>query len=66
MRLPEFQDDNKEAKKLRSKGLLEGWEDIKQMFYYQGLPYVSKVICSEQISKHYNKSLIDHFGIEKT
>ena len=25
----ELQDDNKEAKKLQSKGLLEGWENIK-------------------------------------
>ncbi len=29
MRLPELQDDDKEAMKLRSEGLLKGWEDIK-------------------------------------
>ncbi len=29
MRLPELQDDDKEDKKLRSEGLLEGWEDIE-------------------------------------
>ena len=43
--LSELQDDDKEAKKLRSKGLLEGWKDIKQVFHYQGLLYVPKIIC---------------------
>ncbi len=40
IRLPELQDDDKDAMKLRSEGLPEGWEDIKQVLYYQGLPYV--------------------------
>ncbi len=34
MRLLELQDDNKEAKKLRSKRLPEDWEDIEQVLYY--------------------------------
>ncbi len=34
MRLPELQDDNKEAMKLRSERLSEGWEDIEQVLYY--------------------------------
>ncbi len=34
MRLPELQDNDKEAMKLRSEGLPEGWEDIKQVFHY--------------------------------
>ncbi len=34
MRLFELQDDEKEVKKLRSEGLLEGWEDIKEILYY--------------------------------
>ena len=29
MRLLKLQDDNKEAKKLRSEGLLENWKNIK-------------------------------------
>ncbi len=66
MRLPELQDDNKEAKKLRSEGLLKDCEDIKQMLYYQDLLYVSKVICSELISRYYNDPLTGYFGIEKT
>ncbi len=52
--------------KLRSKGLPEGWEDIKQVLHYQGLPYVPKVIRLELISRHYDDSLTGHFGIEKT
>ncbi len=66
MKLPELRDEDKEAKKLRSEGLLEGWEDIKQTLYYQSLPYVPKVIRSELISKHHNDPLTAHFGIEKT
>ncbi len=66
MRLPELQDDDKEAMKLRSEGLSEGWEDIEQVLHYQGLPYVPKVIRSELISRHYDDPLADHFGIEKT
>ncbi len=66
MRLPELQDDDKEAKKLRSKGLPEGWDDIEEVLNYQGLSYVSKVIRSKLISRHHNNPLVGHFGIEKT
>ena len=66
MRLSELQDNDKQAKKLKSKRLLEGWEDIKQVLHYQGPPYVPKIIRSELISRHQNDSLADHFGIEKT
>ena len=34
MKLPELQDNNKEAQKLMSKGLLKSWKNIKQMFHY--------------------------------
>ncbi len=66
VRLPELQDDDKEAMKLRSEGLSEGWEDIKQVLHYQGLPYVPKVIRSKLISRHHDEPLAGHFGIEKT
>ncbi len=65
-KLPELQDDNKEAMKLRSEELPEGWEDIEQVLHYQGLPYVPKVIHSELISRHHDNPLAGHFGIEKT
>ncbi len=61
-----LQDNDKEAKKLRLEGLSENWEDIEEMFYYQGLPYILKVICSKLISRYHNNLLAGHFGIEKT
>ncbi len=66
MRLSELQDNDKEAMKLRSEGLPEGWEDIEQVLHYQGLPYVPKVIHSELISRHHDDPLVGDFGIEKT
>ena len=66
MRLPELQDDDKEAKTLRLKGLLEDWKNTEQILHYQGLPYVSKVICSELINKYHNNLFANHFGIKKT
>ncbi len=66
MRLLELQVDDKEAMKLRSEGLQEGWKDIEQVLHYQGLLYVPKVIRSELISRHHNDPLAGHFGIEKT
>ncbi len=66
MKLPELQDDDKEVMKLRSEGLSEGWKDIEQVLYYQGFPYIPKVICSELISRHHDDLLAGHFSIEKT
>ena len=65
MRLPELQDNDKKAKKLRLEELPEGWEDTKQGLHFQGLSYISKVICSELISRYHNDPLAGHFGIEK-
>ena len=63
MRLPELQDDDKEAKKLKSEQVLfKGWEDIEQVLYYYGLSIVLKVIHLE----YHNDPLIGHFDIEKT
>ena len=67
MRLPKLQDDDKEAKELRSKQvLLEGCKDIEQVLHYQVLLYVPKVIHSELINRYHNNLLADPFGIEKT
>ena len=38
---------------------------MEEVFYYQALPYVSKVICPELISRYYNNLLASHLGIEK-
>lgn len=66
MRLPELQNDDKEAKKLRLERLSEGWKDIKEVFYYHGLSYIPTVIHSKLISRHHKDLLISHFYIEKT
>ncbi len=66
MGLLELQDNDKEAMKLRSKGLSEGWEDIGQVLHHLGLSYVPKVICSELISRHHDNPLIGHCGMAKT
>ncbi len=49
-----------------SKGRPEGWEDIEQVLYYQGFPYVPKVIRLKLISRHHDDPLAGHFGIDKT
>ena len=66
MRLSKLQDDNKEVKKLRSERLSKGWEDVKEVLYYQGLLYVPKVICVELISRYHDNLLAGHFDIKKT
>ncbi len=66
MKLLDLQDDDNEAKKLRSEGLPKGWKDIKQVLYYQGLSYIPKVICLELINRHYDNPFAGHFSIEKT
>ncbi len=65
IRLLKLQDDDKQAKNLKSEGLPEGWEDIKELLHYQSLPSVPKIIRSELISRHHDNPFTDHFGIEK-
>ncbi len=65
MRLPKLQNDDKKAKKLRLERLLESWENIEEILYYQGLPYVPKVIRSELISRYHDNPFTGHCGIER-
>lgn len=58
--------NNKEAKKLRLKKLPEDYKNIEEIFYYQGLLYVLKVVCLGLISRYYTNFLVGHFGIKKT
>ena len=44
MRLLKLEDNYKKVKKLKSKKLLEGWKDIEEVFHYQSLLYILKVI----------------------
>ena len=66
LRLPELQDEDKEAKVLRAGGLPEGWEEVEGVLQYRGLPYVPEIIRSEVISRHHDDPLAGHFGIDKT
>ncbi len=66
IRLLKLQDDDKKAKKLSLEGLPEGLENIEQMFHYQNLPYVSKIIRAKLISRQQDNPCISHFGIGKT
>lgn len=66
MKLLKLQNDYKKTKKLRVKRLLEDWKNIEEIFYYQDLPYVLKIICFEQITKHYDNLLTGYFEIKKT
>ena len=54
-------------RKLRAKQLVkDGWEDIDGVLHHQSLPYISKIIRIEFISRHYNNQLTSYFSIEKT
>ena len=66
LRLPELQDNDKEAIVLKAGSLPEGWEEVEGVFQYQGLPYVPEIIRSKVISCYYNNPLAEHFGIDKT
>ena len=65
LRLPELQDNDEEAKALRSAGLPEDWEDVEGVLQYRSLPYVPEIIRSEVISRHHDDPLAGHFGIEQ-
>ena len=65
IKLLKLQNDDKKTKKLRSKELPEGWENIKEVFHYQGLLYGPKIIYSKLISRHHNNVLASHFRIKK-
>lgn len=60
-----LQDNDKEAKNLKAERLLESLENIQEIFHYQKLLYIFKIIYSKLISMHYDDLLISHFGIDK-
>lgn len=65
IRLSELCNEDKKAKKLKTKGLPESWENFDKILHYQNLFYIPKVIHSEFISNYHNNPLIDHFGNKK-
>ena len=67
LRLSELQENDEEAKLLRSSASLpEGWEDVEGVLQFPGLPYVPEIIRSEILSCHHDDPLVGHFGIDKT
>ena len=51
---------------MRTEGLQQSWEDIEGLLHHQGLFFVPETIQIELISRHHDKPLAGHFGIEKT
>ena len=49
-----------------TKKLQEGWTDIDGVLHHQRLPFVSKIIQTELISRYHDNPLAGHFGIDKT
>lgn len=66
MRLLELQNNDKKARKLRTKKLLKGSKDIEEIFHYQSLLYIAKIICFKLINRYHDNLLAGHFGIEQT
>lgn len=66
LRLPELQEYNPEAKKLKSTDLPEIWEDIKYVLWYQALKYGLEIIFFKIISCYHNNLLAGYFGIDKS
>ena len=64
LRLHKLQAEDEQAQKTRAEHS-EGWEDLDNMLYYQGLPYVPEIIWTELISRHHDDPLAGHFGIKK-
>ena len=65
LRLQELQKANREAQELRQQKA-NSYEEINEIFYHQGLPFVLKAIWTELISRHHNNLLAGYFGIKKT
>ena len=66
LRLPELQESDDEARKIRAKGLKDDYEEVDGVLHYQGLPFVPKAIQTELISQHHDDPLAGHFGVNKT
>ena len=68
LKLHKLQAKDKQAQKLRANQQLgqQGWKDIDDVLYYQGLPYVLEIIQTELISRHHNNPLAGYFKIKKT
>ena len=66
LRLAELQELDNEARKIRTKKLQNGYEEVDRVLYHQRLPFVPKIIWTELINQHYNNFLVEHFDVNKT
>ena len=66
LRLSELQESDDEAQKIRAKGLKNGYEEVEEILYHQGLFLVPGSIRTELISRHHDDPLAGNFGINKT
>ena len=64
LRLHELQEENIQAKKIKA-NKPKGWEESDGVFQHQGFPYISEIIKTKLISRHYDNQLVGHFGIKK-
>ena len=65
LKLQELQETDRKAQELRQQKA-DGYKEIDEIFYHQGLLFVPKAIWTELISRHHNNPLASYFGIEKT
>ena len=66
LRLYKLQVEDDHACKLRAEQLVKDWQDIDNMLHHQSLSYISQIIQTKFISRHYDNPLVGHFRIEKT
>ena len=64
--LSELRKSNEESKKIRVKGLKDGYKEVDGVLHHQRLLFVPEVIRTKFISRHHNNPLASHFGIDKT
>ena len=65
LRLPELQESDNKAWKIRADGL-NGYEEVNGVLHHQCLPFIPEIIWTELISQHHNDPLAGYFGVNKT
>ena len=65
LRLVELQVKDDQVQKIRAEKLGRNQKDFDGILHHQGLFYVSEIIKTELISKHYDDPLAGHFDIKK-
>ena len=62
----ELQAEDGQTWKIRAEKLGGNWEDFDKILHHQGLPYISKIIRTELISRYHDDPLVGYFNIKKT